>query len=237
MASQPKAVSNRVPVVVAREEAGRETRPSVKIAAIAWLVAVVYYFLQYVLRSAPSVMMPQLSTAFGINMVSVASIAGLFYYGYSPFSLIAGAGMDRLGPRKGVPIAAAVTGVGALLFATGNPTAGTVGRLLQGAGGVFAPVGAIYIASKYFRPSQAATLIGATQMFGMAGGAAGQFIVGPLIARGLAWDTFWIGLGITVLMISGLLLALLPKDEIPKDPVPQQTIGRGFYLVFRNPQS
>jgi MFS family permease len=74
-------------------------------------------------------------------------------------------------------------------------------------------------------------------MFVMAGGAAGQFIVGPLIARGLAWDTFWIGLGITVLMISGLLLALLPKDEIPKDPLPQQTIGRGFYLVFRNPQS
>jgi len=68
MASQPKAVGNSVPVVVAREEAGRETRPGVKIAAIAWLVAVVYYFLQYVLRSAPSVMMPQLSTAFGINM-------------------------------------------------------------------------------------------------------------------------------------------------------------------------
>jgi hypothetical protein len=34
--------------------------------------------------------------------------------------------------------------------------------------------------------SRAATLIGATQMFGMAGGSAGQFVVGPLIA-GLQW--------------------------------------------------
>jgi len=124
--------------------------------------------------------------------------------------------MDRLGPRKVVPIAAAVTGVGALLFATGNSTAGSVGRLLQGAGGVFALVGAIYIASKYFPPSQAATLIGATQMFGMAGGAAGQFVVGPLIAKGLPWNICWAGLGILILLISGLLFLLLPKDNTPQ---------------------
>jgi len=238
MATQPKnPAATRVPYVLQNRERNPQAGQNLKIAAIAWLVAAIYYFFQYVLRSAPSVMMPQLSTALGMNMVGVASVVGLFYYGYSPFSLIAGAGMDLAGPRKIVPIAAAAAGLGALLFATGNTTAVSVGRLLQGAGGVFAPVGAIYIASKYFRPSQAATLIGATQMFGMAGGAAGQFIVGPLIARGLAWDTFWIGLGITILMISGLLLTLLPKDETPKDPVPQQTIGRGFYLVFRNPQS
>ena len=179
MATQPKnPAATRVPHVLQNRKRNLEAGPNLKIAAIAWLVAAIYYFFQYVLRSAPSVMMPQLSTAFGMNMVGVASLIGLFYYGYSPFSLIAGAGMDRVGPRKIVPIAAAAAGLGALLFATGNPTAGSVGRLLQGAGGVFAPVGAIYIASKYFRPSQAATLIGATQMFGMAGGAAGQFTSG-----------------------------------------------------------
>lgn len=238
MATQPKnPAATRVPYVLQNRERNPEARQNLRIAVIAWLVAATYYFLQYVLRSAPSVMMPQLSTALGMNMVGVASVVGLFYYGYSPFSLIAGAGMDRLGPRKIIPIAAAAAGLGALLFATGNTTAVAVGRLLQGAGGVFAPVGAIYIASKYFRPSQAATLIGATQMFGMAGGAAGQFIVGPMIARGLAWDTFWSGLGIAVLLISGLLFVLLPTDDAPKKLSPEQTIAQGFYLVFRNPQS
>ena len=237
MVTQPKAVGSRVPVLVARGESERETRPSVKVAAIAWLVAAVYYFFQYVLRSAPSVMMPQLSTAFGMNVVGVASIVGLFYYGYSPFSLVAGAGMDRLGPRKVVPIAAAIAGLGALLFATGNGTAGSVGRLLQGAGGAFAPVGAIYIASKYFPPSQAATLIGATQMFGMAGGAAGQFVVGPLISNGLAWQAFWAGLGIAVLLMSVLLFFLLPKDKTPEKHGAGVGIMKGFYLVFKNPQS
>ena len=138
-----------------------------------------YYFYQYTLRSAPAVMMPQLSDAFGLSAAAVASLVGLFYYGYSPFSLVAGAAMDRLGPRRVVPIGAAAVGIGALLFATGRARRRSVGRFLQGAGGVFALVGAAYIATTNFPASRAATLIGATQMFGMAGGSAGQFVVGP----------------------------------------------------------
>ena len=84
-------------------------------AAVAWLVTAVYYFYQYSLRSAPAVMMPQLADAFGLTAMGVASLAGLFYYGYSPFSLVAGVGMDRLGPRKVVPLGAATVGIGALL--------------------------------------------------------------------------------------------------------------------------
>ena len=88
----------------------------VKTAAIAWLITAVYYFYQYTLRSAPAVMMPQLSEAFGLSAVGVASMVGLFYYGYSPFSLVAGVAMDQLGPRKVIPIGAALVGIGALLW-------------------------------------------------------------------------------------------------------------------------
>src|SRR6188768_877938 len=94
-----------------------------KTAAIAWLMTAVYYFYQYVLRSAPAVMMPQLSDAFGMTATAVASLVGLFYYGYSPFSLVAGSAMDRLGPRRVVPLGAATVGAGALLFASGNSQA------------------------------------------------------------------------------------------------------------------
>src|SRR6476619_7102716 len=183
-----------------------------KTATIAWLVTAVYYFYQYSLRSAPAVMMPQLSEAFGLTTMGVASLAGLFYYSYSPFSLIAGVALDRLGPRSVVPIGAAAVGVGALLFASGNPQAAGIGRLLQGAGGVFALIGAAYIATANFPASRAATLIGATQMFGMAGGSAGQFVVGPLIGAGVPWTTFWFAMGVGGLAISALLAVLLPKE-------------------------
>jgi len=205
---------------------------------VAWVLAAFFYFYQYALRSAPSVMMPQLSEAFGVSALGVASIVGMFYYGYSPFSLVAGASMDRLGPRRLLPIAAAAVGIGALLFASGSREAATIGRFIQGAGGVFGLVGAIYIATKNFPASVAATLIGATQMFGMAGGSAGQLVVGPLIGKGLAWDNFWVGLGVAGLLIGALLFVMLPKS-----PVPQQTDNwlksatHAIGVVFRNPQS
>src|SRR5262245_45332665 len=204
--------------VTAQRISKQETRTSARVVAAAWLLAAVYYFYQYALRSAPAVMMPQLSEAFGLSAMGVASIVGLFYYGYSPFSLVAGAAMDRLGPRRLLPIAAAVVGVGALLFATGNNSVASVGRFLQGAGGVFALVGAIYIATKNFPATVAATLIGATQMFGMAGGSAGQFVVGPLIAGGLTWNAFWMGMGIAGVLIGVVLFFLLPKQEKTEQP-------------------
>jgi MFS family permease len=206
----------------------------VRIAAVAWLLTAVYYFYQYALRSAPAVMMPQLSEAFDLGPLGVASIVGLFYYGYSPFSLVAGAAMDRWGPRRLLPSAAALVGLGALLFATGAPQVASVGRFLQGAGGVFALVGAIYIATTSFPPSRAATLIGATQMFGMAGGSAGQFVVGPLIAGGLSWQAFWTGMGVAGLVVGAVLYLLLPGDEAK---APARGAAASFAVVFKNPQS
>jgi MFS family permease len=207
-------------------------------AIVAWLVTAVYYFYQYTLRSAPAVMIPQLSAGFGIGAAAVASLVGVFYYGYSPFSLVAGVALDRLGAKVVVPVGAAGVGVGALLFASGNGTLAGFGRFLQGAGGCFALVGAIYIASNEFPASRAATLIGATQMFGMAGGSAGQFVVGPLIAGGLPWNRFWLGMGVAGLAIAAGLLVLLPRAQRPERKsawIKEAASAMG--LVFRNPQS
>lgn len=224
--------------VDAQLESGHATDKSLRTAIIAWVVVAVYYFYQYALRSAPSVMIPQLSQAFGVGALGVASIVGLFYYGYSPFSLVAGAAMDRLGPRNVLPIAAVAVGAGALLFATGSKEVASIGRLIQGAGGVFALVGAIYIATQNFSPSRAATLIGATQMFGMAGGSAGQFVVGPLMSAGIAWKRFWVGMGIAGLAMGALLFILLPKERRPKQPGGGwRSTVEAFSTVFKNRQS
>jgi len=209
-----------------------------KAAAVAWLITAVYYFYQYTLRSAPAVMMPQLSEAFGLTSMGVASMVGLFYWGYSPFSLVAGVAMDRLGPRRVVPLGAAAVGIGALLFATGDGQLASLGRLVQGAGGVFALVGAVYIATTSFPASRAATLIGATQMFGMAGGSAGQFVVGPVMGAGVPWSRFWIVMGVLGLVIGALLYVLLPASEAKKTGgawLPEA--ARSMRIVFGNPQS
>src|SRR3954469_21639050 len=195
----------------------------------AWLLVVIYYFYQYALRSSPSVMMPQLTEAFAVDALGVSAIVGMFYYGYSPFSLVAGAALDRFGARRVIPIGAALVGIGAIMFGLGNVAAANIGRFLQGAGGAFALVGAVYLITKNFPASMAASFIGATQMFGMAGGSAGQFLVGPIIKRGLPWGQFWIYAGILGLAISAALFFFLPKESR------QPTAGAsGYASVFKS---
>jgi MFS family permease len=99
-------------------------------------------------------------------------------------------------------------------------------------------VGAIYIVSKYFPGSRAATLIGSAQMFGMAGGFAGQFAVGPLISSGLPWRSFWITMGIAGIVMGIILYFFLPKEARQERP---DNNFRGtltaFKTIFKNPQS
>ena len=209
-----------------------------KMIIVAWLLILCYYFYQYALRSAPSVMIPQLSQVFGLNALGVASIIGMFYYGYSPFSLVTGISLDRLGLKTIIPVGAVAVGFGAILFATGNYTVASIGRFLQGAGGAVPIVGAVYIVSKYFPSSKAATLIGSAQMFGMAGGFAGQFAVGPLIGSGFPWRSFWIIMGIAGIVMGIILFIFLPKE--PRQEKPDNYVKStmdAFKTVFKNPQS
>ncbi len=209
-----------------------------KMAIVAWLLVLLYYFYQYALRSAPSVMIPQLAEAFGLNALGVASIVGLFYYGYSPFSLITGVTLDRMGLKKVIPLGAIAVGIGAILFVTGDRTVASIGRFLQGAGGAVPLVGAVYIVSKYFPASKAATLIGAAQMFGMAGGFAGQFAVGPAIDSGYPWQRFWIVMGIAGIILGVILFVFLPKEEKAQRPENYvKSTLEAFIQVAKNPQS
>lgn len=217
----------------------------ISVTGFAWLITSVFYFYQYVMRSAPAVMVPQLSDAFGVSAGGVATLVGFFYYGYAPFSLVAGVAMDELGPKMVVPVGAAVAGAGAFLFASGHPTLAAIGCFLQGAGGVFALIGAAYIATTYFPASNAATLIGATQMIGMAGGSAGQFLVGPMIAAGLPWNRFWLALAAAGAAIAVLLLLAIPRrpttatreTTVLQGPHWAKKPGHAIGAVFRNPQS
>jgi hypothetical protein len=54
---------------------------------IAWLFCAAFYFMQYMLRSAPGVMIPELSAAFARDALGVGALVGLYYYTYALFSM------------------------------------------------------------------------------------------------------------------------------------------------------
>ena len=78
----------------------------------AWLLVCLFYFMQYALRSAPGVMMPELTSAFGLTALGVSSLLGLYFYTYSVFGLVAGASLDRYGAKLPITIGVFCVAVG-----------------------------------------------------------------------------------------------------------------------------
>src|SRR5664279_5133579 len=140
---------------------------------VAWVCCVIFYFLQYALRSAPGVMVPELTSSFALSALGVSSLIGLYYYTYSTFAIVSGACFDRYGAKYVVPIGLALLAVGSVLFGLGIASAAQGGRLLQGAGSAFAFTGAVYLAAHGFSAKWLATAVGFTQLAGMLGGFAG----------------------------------------------------------------
>lgn len=222
----------------------KSIRPSGRNAGIAaWLLCALFYFYQYSLRSAPGVMIPDLTQAFGLTTLGISTLLGLYYYTYSPASLLAGAVLDRYGAKYSIPAGIVLVAIGCVLFGSGDPACAAAGRLLQGAGSAFGFVGAVFVATRNLPARNLALAVGATQMFGMAGGSAGQAPVNNLVnVQGLPWQSFWIVAGLVGIILATVLIMLLPEETEDR----QQAIpARGSFLamfatyktVFSNPQS
>jgi MFS family permease len=204
----------------------------------AWFFCLLFYFMQYAVRSAPSVMLPELTTAFGLTTLGLSSMIGLYYYTYSTFAIVAGASLDRWGAKYTIPIGIFFLAAGIVMFGLGISWVASAGRLLQGAGAAFAFVGAVYLATHGFPARYLATAIGFTQCIGMLGGSAGQFVVAPLVHGPMTWQQFWLYAGAITLVIAVLMLFVTPRQDPSEHS--KTSIWRMFdpyKTVLTNPQS
>jgi len=204
---------------------------------LAWLFLSIFHLYQCVLRTAPAGMMPEMGHALHITSTGFESLFVLYFYGYALFALVVGLALDQFGPRRVIPVGAILLGIGALLFASGHLTETGIGRVLQGVGGAFAAVGALYLATTRFPADRRAMFVGVSQMFGMAGALMGQFVVGPAIDSGLEWKGFWSLMGVVGVAMAVLLFVSIPKRSslISRDWSSNAFAALG--AVVRNPQS
>jgi MFS family permease len=205
---------------------------------IAWLFCLLFYFMEYAARSAPSVMLPELTRAFGLTTVGLSLLIGLYYYTYAAFSILAGASVDRWGAKYIVPAGVLLLAVGAVMFGLNVSWMASLGRLLQGAGSAFAFIAAVYLASHGFPARYLATAIGITQCAGMLGGAAGQFVVASLIHGPIVWEQFWIYAGLIIAVIAVAIFIATPRED--RSTASATSIWSTFApykTVLTNPQS
>jgi MFS family permease len=205
---------------------------------IAWLCCTVFYFLEYAIRSAPAVMIPELAQNFGVSTLGVSTIVGVYYYTYAATSLVAGVLLDHYGAKYVIPAGTFILACGCVLFALPHPLAGDIGRLMQGAGSAFAFTGAVYLAAHGLPAQRLATAIGVTQCLGMLGGSAGQIVVGPLIKGVMTVSAFWYLSGLVVLVVALFLVMITPKEQrLENTASSASSILQPYKVVFSNPQS
>jgi len=202
----------------------------------AWLLVLVFYFFQYAIRSAPGVMIPELKSTFGLTALGISSLVGLYYYTYAGFAIVAGASLDRYGAKQPIAIGIFAVAVGCALFGLGSIGAAETGRLLQGAGSAFAFTGAVYLAAHGFSDRWLATAIGFTQLAGMLGGFAGQFVVSPLVHGPVTWQSFWIYAGVLLAVLAVILLMVTPASHEPARGSVWAMFAP-YKVVLTNPQS
>ncbi|WP_413532681.1 MFS transporter [Empedobacter brevis] len=211
---------------------------SKKFFIIAWILGLIFYFIDYATRSAPSLMITDLALNYNITTENLVSLIGTYYYSYSIFALIAGICLDKFGAKYSMFAGCFILGIGCILFIISSQFVGTTGRLLQGAGSAFAFPGCVYLATKGFSSKSLATAIGFSQCIGMLGGAAGQFVVAPLLENGFGYKTFWIMAGVLCIIPAVAMLLITPKsskEEIQKSK--QTSFIQPFKIVFLNPNS
>ena len=204
---------------------------------ISWVLALLFYALEYAIRSSPSVMIGDLKESYGATRTEVSSMISAYYISYSITSLAAGLFLDRMGARKPVFFGILVLAIGSLLFGGSHYVVGYAGRLMQGMGSAMAFPAAVYIAVKAFSGKNLATAIGITQTLGMLGGSAGQKLSNTYLTNGNSVTSIWIIFGVTSLILALLAFLFTPKTEPGEKIEKQKNFLDNYKIIFGNPQS
>jgi sugar phosphate permease len=223
--------------------------PSIKSWAaffIPWLmcsIGALFYFYEYLLRVAPSVMTHELMLAYNISAAALGNLAAYYYYIYTPMQLVVGVSMDRFGPRRLFTVAGAACALGSYLFAaTPQLWVAEIGRFLVGFGSAFAFVGVLKLATIWLPPQKFALVSGLTTTLGTVGGIVGNLLLTKLVAahgwRSASFITVIAGLALTVFMFLTLRDGgrYQHRSDISHQENSFKSVFIGLFKIIRNPQ-
>lgn len=216
-------------------------------SAYPWLIVfcgMFFYCFNYFLRVSPSVMQPELTQAFHITATQFGTLAGLYYWAYTPMQIPAGMIYDKFGVRVVLCLACLLAATGLSVFiSTDNFSIASIGRFMIGLGCAFAYIGTLKLASIWLPTNRFALVAGLTTAIGMASGALAQKYLSKVVAligyREALHTALIAGIILSVIIIT--LVRNKPKkavhavDEM-QTPINIQQLMLALRMIFTNPQ-
>lgn len=147
-----------------------------------WIVAAIFYGLDYFQHTAPSVLIKPISTGMGVGIEDIAYVMSIYFPIYAISQVPAGIMLDRFGSRIMLSVSCLVMGLGILLFVY-DPSLDTmlIGRVLIAIGSAVAFIGTLKVAADVLPERVFPIAVGLTNTIGVLGGIFGQVLLNHLV--------------------------------------------------------
>jgi MFS family permease len=211
--------------------------PSALRGYAAFALASGYFCHEFVQRVATSVVVGDLMAAFAVGGTVLGTLSAIYFYAYAGMQIPVGVLIDRYGSRRLMSAAAALSALGALVFATAPAVeVAYVGRAMIGLGASFAWIGCLTVATLWLPPTRFALLVGLAQAGGMLGGMLGQAPLAVLVAA-LGWRWALGALAAVGALIAIGLFAAIPEAKPHHAAQMRPKLAAGLRIAAKNPQT
>lgn len=209
-------------------------------AILLFILAALFLVYEMGMQVSPSVITDQLMRDLHLNAWHLGLMAGFYYYTYTFMQIPAGLLYDRLTVRSVMILPLLLCAYGAYLFGVADSMIdGTIARMLMGAGGAFAFISVLVVASDVFPDRYFALLAGITQLLAALGAMFGEAPLIPIIDH-FGWRHTMTLISIVGFILGALIWFLLryPKTfRMGQDPQYKQTVSASLKSIASNPQT
>jgi MFS family permease len=186
------------------------------------LIAALFYFYEFLLRVAPSVMIEDFRRVFLLNGGEIGLLLSFYYWAYTPMQLPGGPILDYYGPRKVLLVSVIACCIGSYLIAyITNLHVAQFSLFLMGWGSAFSFVGVLKLATNWLPNKYFSLISGLTTALGMVGAIFGQAFMHNIIATH-GWQYAWkLGgaMGIVLLILTLIFVHDCPRSKAKQEPI------------------
>ncbi|AXA33506.1 MULTISPECIES: MFS transporter [Francisella] len=204
----------------------KSTKHTLLIGWAIWIIAAVFYGLDYFQHTAPSVLIKPISDGMGVGVEDIAYIMSIYFPIYAISQVPAGILLDKFGSKVMLSFSCLVMSLGILFFVY-DPSLNTmlIGRVLIAIGSAVAFIGTLKVAADVLPEKVFPIAVGLTNTIGVLGGIFGQVYLHQLVNI-YGWQSALAVIGYFGVFWSIIILAFL-KYSVPQDSKLSKT-----YLSF-----
>ncbi|WHN65421.1 MFS transporter [Cysteiniphilum sp. QT6929] len=202
------------------------------VAWLIWLVAAIFYALDYFQHTAPSVLLAPIAHSLNLDINQVVSVMAIYFPIYAIAQIPAGLMLDRFGCKWTLSLSCLVMSLGILVFIWDQSLSMMwIGRILIAIGSAFAFLGALKVASDVLPNNVFPIAVGLTNTIGVLGGIFGQVLLAYWIEK-LTWEgALWLIGYIGVIFSLVIYLCVRPREFVTHKAISRKLSKAHLYVL------